>query len=97
MLGDTVDAGRALEIGLVTQVVPNDRLMETAGALASRLARGPRSLGYIKEALVASSENDLDAQLQVEERLQGQAASTADCYEGISAFLEKRPPRFTGR
>lgn len=97
MLGDAIDAGRALEIGLVSRVVPDAELPAAAGAIAQRLARGPRSIAYIKEALALSAGNDLEAQLQVEERLQEQAAATSDFFEGIGAFLEKRDPRFTGR
>jgi 2-(1,2-epoxy-1,2-dihydrophenyl)acetyl-CoA isomerase len=96
MLGETVDARRAFDIGLVSRVVPDATLLDTALELAGRLARGPRSIGHIKEALAASSSNDLEGQLRVEERLQTDAAATSDFVEGVTAFLEKRPPHFTG-
>lgn len=97
MLGDTIDAARALEIGLVNAVVAPGALLKEAHALAARLAHGPRSIGLIKRALNRSLTNDLDAQLGVEEELQDMATGTADFFEGVSAFLEKRPARFTGR
>ena len=97
LLGDVVDAARAQEIGLVSRVVPDAELAATAQDLARRLAGGPRALAYIKEALALSAHNDLEGQLQVESRLQAAAATTSDFIEGVSAFLEKRPPRFTGR
>src|SRR5215471_13778611 len=50
MLGDTVDAGQAMDLGLVSKVVPDTELLTAAGALASRLAAGPFSIGFIKEA-----------------------------------------------
>lgn len=96
MLGEAVDAQRALEIGVVSRVVPEAELLSAAVAIASRLAAGPRSIGYIKEALALSSGNDLETQLAVEERLQTAAAETRDFFEGVSAFLQKRPPSFTG-
>ena len=96
MLGDPADAARALEMGLVSAVVADADLPARAHAMASRLASGPQSIAYIKEALAASVANDLEAQLQVEERLQEQATTTSDFFEGVTAFLEKRPPRFTG-
>ena len=97
MLGDTIDATRALEIGLVNAVVAPGALLKEAHALAARFASGPRSIGLIKRALNQSLTNDLDAQLSVEEELQDMATGTADFFEGVSAFLEKRPARFTGR
>jgi len=97
MLGDSVNAARALEIGLVSRVVPDAELASAARDLGLRLARGPRSIGLIKRALNRSLVNDLDAQLGVEEELQAEAASTADFYEGVAAFLEKRQARFNGR
>lgn len=97
MLGDSIDAQRAQEIGLVSRVVPDPELMPTARQIARRLAAGPRSLAFIKEALRLSAGNDLDAQLAVEERLQAEAASTEDFFEGVGAFLQKRPPSFRGR
>lgn len=97
MLGETVDARRALDIGLVNRVVPDAELTRTVKDLAGKLAEGPRSLAFIKEALALSAGNDFEAQLQVEERLQEAATGTSDFFEGIGAFLEKRQPRFTGR
>ncbi|MBV9099819.1 MAG: enoyl-CoA hydratase/isomerase family protein [Candidatus Dormibacteraeota bacterium] len=97
MLGESVEAKRALEIGLVNRVVADEALLKEARALAARLAQGPRSIGFIKHALNRSLNNDLDAQLLVEEELQDAATGTADFFEGVSAFLEKRPARFSGR
>ena len=97
MLGDSIDAQRAEQIGLVSRVVPDPELMPTARALAARLAAGPRSLAYIKEALRLSPGNTLDEQLAVEERLQEQAVKTEDFFEGVGAFLQKREASFRGR
>lgn len=97
MLGDSIDSQHAQEIGLVSRVVPDSELMPTARQIAQRLAAGPRSLAFIKEALRLSPANDLDAQLAVEERLQEQAAGTEDFFEGVGAFLQKRRPAFRGR
>jgi len=96
MLGETVEADRALQLGIVNQVVADADLPTVAADLAGRLARGPRSIGFIKQALDVSAVNDLDAQMAVEERLQTEATRTADFVEGVTAFLEKRAPHFTG-
>jgi 2-(1,2-epoxy-1,2-dihydrophenyl)acetyl-CoA isomerase len=96
MLGETVDSARALELGIVNRVVPDAGLATAASELAARLARGPRSIGLTKRALEASHENDLEAQLAVEERLQTEATTTNDFAEGVGAFLEKRRATFTG-
>jgi 2-(1,2-epoxy-1,2-dihydrophenyl)acetyl-CoA isomerase len=96
MLGDTVDAARALELGIVNRVVPDSELAPVAAELASRLAKGPRSIGLTKRALESSHENDLEAQLAVEERLQIEATTTSDFAEGVRAFLDKRRATFTG-
>jgi 2-(1,2-epoxy-1,2-dihydrophenyl)acetyl-CoA isomerase len=77
MLGETVDASRALELGIVNRVVPDAELADAAAELAGRLARGPRSIGLTKRALDVSHENDLEAQLAVEERLQTEATTTS--------------------
>ena len=97
MLGDTIDAQRAQEIGLVNRVVADAELLAAAQALAVRLADGPRSIAFIKEALALTSGNDLEEQLAIEERLQEQAVGTEDFFEGVGAFLEKRRPVFRGR
>jgi 2-(1,2-epoxy-1,2-dihydrophenyl)acetyl-CoA isomerase len=98
MLGDKISAERAVEWGLIHQVVPAATLLDTASALARQLATQPtRGLGLIKRALNQSWTNDLDAQLDVEESLQREAGATADYAEGVRAFLEKRKPAFTGR
>jgi 2-(1,2-epoxy-1,2-dihydrophenyl)acetyl-CoA isomerase len=98
LLGDKLPAEQAAAWGLIWRVVDDDRLMDEATALAQHLARQPtRALALIKEALNASLGNTLDEQLDLERTLQMKAAATDDFREGVAAFLEKRPARFTGR
>jgi 2-(1,2-epoxy-1,2-dihydrophenyl)acetyl-CoA isomerase len=98
MLGEPLSAEKAAEWGLIWKTVDDDKLMPEARALAERLAQGPTvGLGLIKDALNHSLENGLDAQLDRERDLQRVAAKSADFREGVAAFLEKRPARFTGR
>jgi 2-(1,2-epoxy-1,2-dihydrophenyl)acetyl-CoA isomerase len=97
MLGETVDSAEALRIGLVNKVVADDALAHATAEFASRLARGPRSVGLIKQLISSSLDNDLDSQLEREEHAQAEAASSADCAEGVAAFMGKRPAQFSGR
>jgi len=97
LLGDPVDAAEALHLGLVSRVVPGDQLMAEARALAERLAAGaPLALALTKGALDRALTIDLDEALEGEAKLQGIAGASADHAEGLAAFKEKRPPRFTG-
>ena len=67
-------------------------------ALARHLATQPtRALGLIKRALAASLHNDLEAQLELEAKLQSEAGTTDDFLEGVQAFREKRKPQFKGK
>jgi 2-(1,2-epoxy-1,2-dihydrophenyl)acetyl-CoA isomerase len=98
LLGEPLPAVTAAEWGLIWKVVDDDKLMGEARALATKLAQGPTiGLGLIKEALNRSLASTLDAQLDSERDLQRIAAKSADFREGVAAFLEKRPARFTGR
>jgi 2-(1,2-epoxy-1,2-dihydrophenyl)acetyl-CoA isomerase len=98
MLAEKVTADQAKAIGMIWDVCPNAVLMDTAFSVAANLASSPtKGLGLIKRALNASMGNGLDAQLDVEEKLQGEAGRTEDYREGIAAFLAKRKPVFTGR
>ena len=97
LLGEPLTAVDAERWGLVNRVVPAADLAEAARAVAARLAgAAPRALALTKRALDRSFETDLEAQLELEAALQGIAGRTADHREGVAAFLEKRPPRFTG-
>ncbi len=98
LLGEALPAATAAEWGLIWKVVEDSSLMDEARALALKLAQGPTvGLGLIKEALNRSLESSLDAQLDTERDLQRVAAASLDFREGVAAFLEKRPAKFTGR
>jgi 2-(1,2-epoxy-1,2-dihydrophenyl)acetyl-CoA isomerase len=98
MLGDALDADEAYRIGLVNKVVADDSLSEEARNLADRLAAMPTSaLGRLKQSLYASFETDLETALEREAEGQTFCGSTQDHKEGVTAFFEKREPKFTGR
>jgi enoyl-CoA hydratase len=96
-LGEMIDAAEAYRIGLVNRVVPADRLLVEARALAEKLAaRAPVALRMIKEAMNDGYDLDLPKGLALEAKAWAVAFSTADKREGVAAFLEKRKPAFTG-
>ena len=98
MLADRIDADTAERFGLVWKVHEDDQLITEAMALAKHMATQPtRAYGLIKEALNASSTNTLVAQLDLEADVQTKAGLTEDFHEGVTAFLDKRIPRFSGR
>lgn len=97
MTGDVVTAARALEMGMINAVVPDDELMARALAMAEKLAQAPTAaIGRIKELLEASATNDYGGQLELERQTQIQSGLTKDFREGVAAFLEKRSPKFVG-
>jgi len=97
LLNDPVAAADALRIGLVGRVVPAVDLAAEARAIAVRLAAGaPRAIALTKRALNAAWAHDLDAALDYEAHLQDIAGRTSDHAEGMAAFMDKRPPRFSG-
>ncbi len=96
--GDAVDAPTALEWGLINEVVPHDELDAVASEWGRRLATGPTiAIGLIKRLLDASNEASFPTALESEARAQHIAFTTDDMKEGITAFLERRDPEFTGR
>jgi 2-(1,2-epoxy-1,2-dihydrophenyl)acetyl-CoA isomerase len=99
MLGtEPIPAEEAQRLGLVYKVFDDETFAAETAAFAERLAEGPGlAFRLIKEAVAASLANDLDAQLALEARLQGEAGRSQDFEEGIRAFREKRPARFLGR
>jgi 2-(1,2-epoxy-1,2-dihydrophenyl)acetyl-CoA isomerase len=97
MTGDSIDAKRAFEIGMINRVVPAEHLLSEAREFASRLAAGPTAvIGRIKKMLNASFSNDLITQLSLEHDCQITSAREPDFREGVASFFEKRAARFTG-
>lgn len=98
LLGDAVNAEQAESWGMIWKAVDDADLMTEARKLTMHLARQPTgALTLIKRALDLSGQNTLDQQLDLERDLQGRAGRGPDFAEGVTAFMEKRPARFTGR
>lgn len=95
--GDLIDGKKAEQIGLVEMCVPHNELIETANALAKRLAAGPKSISAIKKAINESFEMSFEAACEHTMRLQYQMAHTSDHEEAVTAFLNKRKPNFQGK
>ncbi|MCW2926697.1 MAG: paaG [Thermoleophilia bacterium] len=96
--GDPIDATRALEWGLVNFVTSADTLVDEAHAYAVRLARMPTlALGLTRRAVYRATQVSLEDALEHEAQVQQRAALGDDHVEGVTAFLEKREPAFTGR
>jgi 2-(1,2-epoxy-1,2-dihydrophenyl)acetyl-CoA isomerase len=97
LLGETIDATRALEWGLVNRVVPADELQVQTEQLVQRLARGPAlAHGHLRRLMRQSFDRPLKTQLAAEAASFGACSVTQDFSEGVGAFLEKRLPRFRG-
>jgi 2-(1,2-epoxy-1,2-dihydrophenyl)acetyl-CoA isomerase len=97
LLGDRFDAATAERLGLVNRIVPAAELAAETVKLARRLAAGP-SIAYAatKRLLQQSINTSLESQLQAEAESFARCAASADFQEGVTAFIEKRQPRFTG-
>lgn len=97
LVGEALSAADAERIGLVAKVVAPEALAEAARSIAARLAEGaPLALALTKRALDRAWDASLEEALEYEAWLQGVAGASADHAEGLAAFLEKRPPRFSG-
>lgn len=97
LLAERIPARRALEWGLVNRVVPDDELLSAADELAERLASGaPGAYAAIKRTLNAQTYTGIGEILDLEAVVQQERVESADFVEGVTAFLERRKPEFTG-
>jgi 2-(1,2-epoxy-1,2-dihydrophenyl)acetyl-CoA isomerase len=98
LFADKITARQAADWGMIYDAVPEAGFAAHWQARAAQLATGPTTAyRLLKSAIRGSFENTLDEQLALEARLQGECGQTRDFREGVTAFLEKRPARFTGR
>jgi 2-(1,2-epoxy-1,2-dihydrophenyl)acetyl-CoA isomerase len=98
MLAEKLPAAEAARLGLISRVVPDAELMDTALAVAQRLAAMPtRALVETRRAIDAAMQLDFEATLQRESRTQSQLGFAHDYLEGAAAFLQKRKPVFKDR
>ena len=98
MLGERVSASKAVDWGLINSAWPDAEFAAKAEALLTRLAAGPtRSYAGSKRELNHWMYDRMAAHLELEASIQGELAASADFVEGVSAFLQKRPPEFGGK
>jgi len=96
--GDPISAEEALRLGLVNKVVPPDKLRETVDELIKKLkSKSPATLKFAKLAVNKSLETPLSVGIECEADLFAMCFGTQDQKEGAKAFLEKRPPKYTGK
>ena len=97
MLGERLDAAKALDWGLINKVWPDEEFAAQTDTLLDRLASGAtRSYAGTKRQLNQWLYQQMDDQLEFEATIQRETAASGDFAEGVAAFAEKRPPRFTG-
>jgi methylglutaconyl-CoA hydratase len=98
LTGRIFDAEEALRIGLLTQIAPPEKLMERARELAMQLMENsPVSLAYTKRLLTDHARRELDSQIEAAIHENAAIRSTTDFREGVTSFLEKRKPKWTGQ
>jgi methylglutaconyl-CoA hydratase len=98
LTGRIFDAAEAHRIGLINEIVPADKLMTRARELAASLSENsPVSLEYTKRLLTDHARADLDSQIEAAVRENAGIRATADFREGVTSFLEKRKPKWTGK
>lgn len=98
MLGDKVSAQDAERLGMIYKIFSSEEFIDETKKLAETMAQMPtKALGMTKRLLNASMANDLNAQLEMESKLQIDAAQSEDYTEGVAAFVEKRKPNFKGK
>ena len=98
LTGRIFDAPEALRLGLINEIVPADKLIARARELAATLLENsPTSLTYTKRLLTNLAGPDFDSQLDIAIRKNAEIRATPDFREGISSFLEKRKPKWTGQ
>lgn len=98
LTGRVIDANEALDIGLISSVVPVGSLVTKVASIADSLGDGaPLAQSVIKRALDRSSEMSFEQALSFEEQAQAVLLASEDLVEGAAAFVEKRPARFEGR
>lgn len=97
LLNETLDAQSALDAGLADEIVPADTLLVRAEEIARRLADGPtRAFGEMRRLMLGVGDHPLETQLELEAQALARIASSSDAREGLTAFAEKRKPKFRG-
>jgi methylglutaconyl-CoA hydratase len=96
--GRIIDAAEAFRLGLVTETTPPNDLMKRAHEVANMLLEAsPTSLALTKRLLLRYDEERLRAEMEMATQENAKIRSTEDFREGLASFLEKRPPKWTGR
>lgn len=95
---DNVSAAEAFRLGLVNHVCPPDQLMDEARKMAKKIAsKAPLAVGYAKFAIGKGMQVDIDTAMSIESDMFGMSCATADKFEGMTAFVEKRKANFQGK